>query len=76
MLLLSYTYRTMGAEEWMLRKIDKDRQKREELSPALAKAHQKAVETLTDPDYSIQEDDFKEVYGPALVERTRRECAS
>lgn len=57
----------MGFEDYLLNKIDRNRANREELSPLMTRAHEKARAMLDNPDYSIQEEEFKTVYGNASV---------
>lgn len=57
----------MGAEDWMLRNIDRRRERREEFSPIMQRAHEKAHELFRDPDYAIQSSDFIDLYGAVQV---------
>lgn len=58
----------MGAEDWMLRNIDRRREHREEFSPIMERAHEKAHELFRDPDYAIQSADFIDLYGTVQVQ--------
>lgn len=67
----------MGFEDRFLGALDRRREKREELSPTLSRAHEKAKKNvLNNPDYVIQEGDFIEAYGServaADIELTKR----
>jgi hypothetical protein len=57
----------MGFEDRIFRNIDKSREKRQELSPSMERAHRKALTMLHDPEYSIQEESFVSVYGKERV---------
>lgn len=57
----------MGFEDAIFRKIDRQREHREELSPSMERAYRQALMTLRHPTYAIRESDFESVYGPAAV---------
>lgn len=67
----SGTIKGMNSPEWNAAKnIDRKRSSHEELSPLMKRAHEKATkEVLTNPEITIQEQDFKSVYGNDAVER-------
>jgi hypothetical protein len=58
----------MSYEDALIRKIDQSRERREEVSPLISRAHEKAQnEVLHNPEYAIQESDFIPVYGREAV---------
>ena len=71
----------MGFEDRIFNNIDKSRERRQELSPAMERAHTKARTMLKDPEYVIQERSFSHIYGEegvradmAKVTRLRSGC--
>lgn len=66
----------MNPESAALRNIDRNRRNRVELSPTIRNAHERATrDVLTNPDYSIQEEDFIDTYGRDAVAADRAEAA-
>lgn len=57
----------MRNEDRLLAGIDRRRQNREELSPTIKIAHERAQKLLADPSYTLQETDFINVYGADAV---------
>ena len=59
----------MGFEDKFLAGLDRRRERREELSPTMTRAYERArKQVLENPDYSIQESAFADIYGAERVE--------
>ena len=63
----------MSIEDRLIAGIDNNRN-REQLSLLMKRAHEKACEVLSDPDYVINEADFEGVYGTENVQRDVEEA--
>lgn len=66
----------MNPESTALRNIERNRQRRIELSPTMESAYERATrDILSNPDYAIQEEEFHEVYGEEVVAKDQAEAA-
>ncbi len=61
-----------GPEDRLNANLDRARERREELSPVMKQAHEKALSMFKNPAYAVQMEDFKDVYQSQVADDMRR----
>lgn len=61
-----------GPEDRLNANLDRARERREELSPIMKQAHEKALGVFRNPAYAVQMEDFKDVYMGQVPEDMRK----